>query len=284
VGHRPGAGSVAGVAQRDSRTFSFSGPNQRSREDGANCDYDTIYRLLRQLEAIVQSRKVNRDNVFRLVFALGVCWSCSFAWVLSDIQPLAAVAVYVLLPWVMVALVLAFPEDTTMSMDRRAGETAISVPFCWLMNIVMYVGPFLGSECVLNPAGLWFGVFPSAALFIASARVEKDWRRTRSKLLALALLLFFTLPYGYVAVRGLNTALDTSIPILYRSRVSGKRFGYRGGPRVTVEPWGPVKKTQDVLVTEDVYRGLQIGGPVCMALRQGALKVAWYGAEVCPGK
>jgi hypothetical protein len=231
----------------------------------------------------MQSRTVN-NRVFALVFTLALCWSGSFAWILRDIQPLGAVAVYVLVPWIMVALVLVFPEDTTMSMDRQPGVTAISVSFCWLLNIVVYVGPFLGSACVVNPAGLWIGLFPSAALFIASACVERDWRRTRSKPLALALLLFFTLPYGYVAVRGLNTALDTSPPVLYRSRISEKHFRYRGGPRLTVEPWGPVKQKQEVLATHEVYQGVQNGGTVCMALRRGALGVPWYRAELCPDK
>jgi hypothetical protein len=230
----------------------------------------------------MQSRKLN-NHVFGLAFALALCWNGSLVLILGDSQPLAAVAGYVLLPWIMVALVLVFPEDTTMSMDRRDGESAISVSFCWLLNILGYLAPFT-SQCVVNPVGLWIGLFPSAALFIASARVERDWRRTRSKPLALALLLFFTLPYGYVAVRGLNAALDASPPVLYRSRISTKHFGYRGGPRVTVEPWGPVKETREAVVTREVYHGLQVGGVVCMALRQGALRVPWYSAEVCPEK
>jgi hypothetical protein len=230
----------------------------------------------------VQNRKVN-NKVFALVLALAICWSCSLVWVLGDVLPLAAVAVYVLVPWIMVALVLAFPEDTTMSMDRRPGVSAISVSFCWFLNIIAYTAPFL-SQCVVNRAGFWIGVFPSAALFIASARVERDWRRTRSKPLALALLLFVTLPYGYITVRGLNAALDTSTPVLYRSRISGKHSGVKSGPFVTVEPWGPVKETQDVLVTHEVYQGVQSGGTVCMALRRGALRVPWYSAELCPDK
>jgi hypothetical protein len=230
----------------------------------------------------MQSRKLN-NQVFGLVFTLALCWNGSLVLILGDSQPLAAVAVYVLLPWIMVALVLVFPKDTTMSMDRRDGESATSVSFCWLLNIVGYVAP-LTSHSVVNRAGLWIGLFPSAALFIASARVERDWGRTRSKPLALALLLFFTLPYGYVAVRGLNAALDTSPPVLYRSRISEKHFRYRGGPRVTVEPWGPVKETQEVWVAQEIYHRLQIGGVVCMALRQGALRVPWYSAEVCPEK
>jgi hypothetical protein len=138
---------------------------------------------------------------------------------------------------------------------------------------------FVGPEDRFLRLGLGFG-----ALFAATALATAPGEEKKlSYLLYVAQLLFLSLLYGYVATKELDVVFDRSPEVIYQSRIIG-REGFRayGSPHsLPIEPWGPVQ-TNAYATIPHFQRKPNLGEPICMALRKGALGVPWYVAEQCP--
>ncbi|HTW74616.1 MAG TPA: hypothetical protein VMD56_06805 [Steroidobacteraceae bacterium] len=96
--------------------------------------------------------------------------------------------------------------------------------------------------------------------------------------------------YGYGVGLDLDTVADSSPAQVYRVKVLDKyerrSEGVRGVSSVRhylrLDRWGPVDHIGDVSVSVDDYELARRGAVVCLALRSGALRVAWYRISPCP--
>jgi hypothetical protein len=94
-------------------------------------------------------------------------------------------------------------------------------------------------------------------------------------------LLLSAHPWGTVQMA--NAHLDRSEPERFRVAVLDKHVtsGNRGTTlELRLAAWGPVPADL-VLVSREVYRAVEVGGTVCVALRPGALGVRWFLVQVC---
>jgi hypothetical protein len=93
-----------------------------------------------------------------------------------------------------------------------------------------------------------------------------------------AALVLFSLAYAYGAVIETNVLLDRSNPAYYSAAVQAKHVvnGKRVEYKLTLAPWGPKTRPNDLLVRSDTYGSVQVGDIAVLGLRRGALGIRWY--------
>jgi hypothetical protein len=183
------------------------------------------------------------------------------------------------LPWVAIVLVARFQP-----FYRFGGPNKSPLPD--LSLALMVPGFVLALEALtsMSPVG-WPPTFELSLVFCfalcGAAMLADPWlRKHRVTVLLLAVLCS---GYGYGAGLEVNALLDRSTPINYRVAVlskhvsHGKSTNYHFG----LAPWGRYRTSEDVMVPGWRYRQTQVGDTVCVALRTGALGVAWYTVGSC---
>jgi hypothetical protein len=98
------------------------------------------------------------------------------------------------------------------------------------------------------------------------------------------------------ALMEVNRLADRSKPRVFPVAVRGKRVEIPDGwssvhgstllekkstEYLTLAPWGPQSKLQDVSVPTEFYRSKQIGDTVCAQLRPGAIGIRWFVVTDC---
>jgi hypothetical protein len=188
--------------------------------------------------------------------------------------PLVAIALHIALPWLAVGMVMVYPKQLAVFLDS---DTRQPLSAAWFLNMIALVVLFRCVSFTDWTQAVWVGCIPGAALFAIGLIVE--WP-SRSGPLGLAFVMFFSVGYGYGAVRELDVLLDRSPAIVVRSTILEKsRFKAYA---LQVEPWGDVQQIKNVLVPESVYQSVEKGGSICMVLRRGAFGIGWYTAQACP--
>jgi hypothetical protein len=119
------------------------------------------------------------------------------------------------------------------------------------------------------------------ALTGAAVRID-PWLRTKRWIILLLGLM--TCVYGYGAGLELNALADKSSPRVYRVTVLAKHISRDSKSTtwyLTLPPWGPITRGEDVSVSAARYQRTQPGDTVCVLLRSGALQIAWYQIATC---
>jgi hypothetical protein len=187
--------------------------------------------------------------------------------------------VCIALPWVTLALVRQFQPLYRLGGPKNSPLPDLSLQF-FMPGIVLSLLALMS----ISPVGwqptieLWL-VF-SVALMATAMLVDPWLRKHRVAALLLSVLCS---GYGYGAGLEVNALLDRSTPINYPVAVLSKHVGGGRGHtyHLGLAPWGPYRVSGDVLVPLWRYRQTQVGDTVCVALRTGALGVAWYTVGSC---
>ncbi len=96
-------------------------------------------------------------------------------------------------------------------------------------------------------------------------------------------LPFLLVPMAWGAVVEANTLLDHSpaqvfqATVLDKHETSGKAHTFD----LTLSPWGPRSKAEDVSVDPGRYAGLSVGEKACVYMHPGAFKLRWITVERC---
>ena len=100
---------------------------------------------------------------------------------------------------------------------------------------------------------------------------------------SLVAFLFLSAFYGFGLASVADTLADHSTPVTYQIQVAGKHVS-RGKSTtcyLDLPPWGPIYHPNRISVSSSVYRNTIAGDPVCLELRSGALRAAWYKRVDC---
>jgi hypothetical protein len=90
--------------------------------------------------------------------------------------------------------------------------------------------------------------------------------------------------YGYGAVVLGNSELDAAAGRNYRVEVLAMHYSH--GSRsttyyLTLAPWGPRTRPEDVSVARNLYSATRPGEQVCVHQGAGALGIGWYVVKTC---
>jgi hypothetical protein len=207
-------------------------------------------------------------------------WAAAI-WAFVYPQPYeAALLVVALLPWA--AIVVAARGHGLYRLDARRNEVrpnlaiAMYVPgFALLLRAVEDVG-------VLDwKLALMYAVLATFIIFLAAVRSDPTLLERRS----LAIGLFCIMgSYGYGAVALGNSELDSAAGQDYRVQVLAMH--YSSGSKsttyyLTLAPWGPRTRPEDVSVARTLYRQTRPGAEVCVHQGPGAIGIGWYVVRAC---
>ncbi|MGJ4888169.1 hypothetical protein [Bradyrhizobium sp. HKCCYLR20261] len=125
-----------------------------------------------------------------------------------------------------------------------------------------------------------FAIAVAIIFLVVAMRFETQLRRRGWRLL---LASVFVGAYAFGTLGQFNTALDRSAPALLRSRVLSKHLGHSrlAGHQVTLEAWGPFATPTQAHVPQALHERLQPGDTVCLRLRDGAFRMAWFSVAAC---
>jgi len=196
-------------------------------------------------------------------------------------QPYAvALLIIALLPWT--AMILAAKSHGLFRLDARRNDvrpnlaTAMYLPgFVLLLRAVEDVG-------VLDwQLALVYAALTTLIIWWAALRCDPTLRARRSA----AMILFCIMgAYGYGAVALGNSQLDTSAGQNYRVQVLAMHYT-RGSKStsyyLTLAPWGPRTRPEDVSVARALYSVTRPGGAVCVHQGPGSLGIGWYVVRSC---
>jgi hypothetical protein len=184
------------------------------------------------------------------------------------------------LPWLAIILVARFQPLYRFAGSRNDERVDLTLPLmlpgCALtwdalftFNTLEWQGPLM-----LACAG-------GFALTGVAARIDPWFRDQRWGVLATGL---FACAYGFGTGMEFNALADRSTPEVYRVKVHAKYVSESSHVPtwyLTVEPWGPVADSEDISVSKAQYQLTKPGDTVCVLLKSGALKIAWYRVEPC---
>lgn len=183
------------------------------------------------------------------------------------------------LPWGAVALVRQFQPFYRLGGPKNSPLPDLSLPF-FMPGVVLSLLALMSMSSVG-----WQPTFELSLVFfvalVAAAMLVDPWLRKHR--VAALLLAVLCSGYGYGAGLEVNALLDRSTPINYPVAVLSKHVshGKSTSYHFSLAPWGPYRTSEDVMVPGWRYRQTQVGGTVCVALRTGALGVAWYTVGSC---
>ncbi len=83
--------------------------------------------------------------------------------------------------------------------------------------------------------------------------------------------------YGYGISALANVMFDTSIPATFTAKILEKREANQHTKvyYLTLAPWGPLVKADEIFVTQDIYEKIVIGDSVSLQLYAGAFHMPW---------
>lgn len=138
-----------------------------------------------------------------------------------------------------------------------------------------------GGYSFVEQSRLWsYVVWAMILFFTAFFRAITGANRPR-KYFALVFVAFLYCHAAIILANGLN---DASRPAIYTTTVVNKfeTHGKNASNNLVLAEWGPVSTQNQISVSRHFYDNTEIGDTVCLSLREGRLRMAWYRAVNCP--
>jgi hypothetical protein len=189
-------------------------------------------------------------------------------------------AALVVLPWVAICLVARFQPLYRFAGSRNDERVDLTLPLM-LPGLILTWDALFTLNTLEWQGPLMLACAGGLVLTGVAARIDPWFRHQRWGVLAIGL---FACAYGYGTGMELNALTDGSPPQVHRVRVLGKHVDESSHVStwyLTLEPWGPDADSEDVSVSKTQYQLTKPGDTVCVPLKSGALKIAWYRVETC---
>jgi hypothetical protein len=227
-----------------------------------------------------EERLAGLERAKRIAGALQIAAFGATAWGAFYPRPYrAAILTLVVLPWLAVSLVWRWPGLYRIDERRNDVHPNVAVPF-------MIPGFILGLRVLFDlhvlewQRAISLSIGVGVVLWFAALMADPILRARKG---VAVIFLLLTSAYGAGAGLEANALLDKTPETIYPAKVLAKHIdsGRHTEYNLHLSPWGPKKETNMVSVPRKFYESLQPGESVCIALRPGALHVAWYAVRRC---
>jgi hypothetical protein len=192
-----------------------------------------------------------------------------------------AITLLILMPWL--AVILMARSEGLFHIDQRRNDAHPSLgPMFIMPGLILAVRALNDMHALEWKPALGLSIVIGSVLWIFTAvKVDTD---LRSRRVSLVILPFIMLAYGYGAGMEINALLDRSAPSVYSVHVMHKHIssGRHRTYDLLLEPWGPEAQSENISVSSSLYRSVTVGDRVCVALKPGALNIAWFAVHACP--
>ena len=201
-------------------------------------------------------------------------WVCGF-WLMFYPKPyLPAVLLNILLPIAGIFVYIKYNKYVELDDDR------------WEENPNVGAIVLIPSLALVARALLDFNLFYETRFWICTAGITlimlviilmktSEYKRNRWVPFALALFMF---PYVLGTTVLTNCLFDSSDAERYSSYITDKYIstGKTKTYNITIEPWGPVTETEDIIVGKSFYENAQKGQRINLQLKGGAWGFKWF--------
>lgn len=94
----------------------------------------------------------------------------------------------------------------------------------------------------------------------------------------LGTIMLFVLAYSYSSFMMVNCNFDYSKSTLYPAKVISREVthGKHDAYYLTLNPWGPRTKAEEITVSKSLYNTVNVGDTVQVYVKKGTLKVPWF--------
>jgi len=226
-------------------------------------------------ERLAALRRAKALNIFGIAFSIAAAAALKLG---PASVSLPSAAVLALAPLFVLFLVQRSPLLYSVfkrRADPRADLSAVLLIAAFGFLICAGGANFVSIESILVIAGSI-----SLVLFAALYITARNGSAVPGSLVA---FLFLSAFYGFGLASVADTLADHSTPVTYQIQVAGKHVS-RGKSTtcyLDLPPWGPIYHPNRISVSSSVYRNTIAGDPVCLELRSGALRAAWYKRVDC---
>jgi hypothetical protein len=190
------------------------------------------------------------------------------------------VGLLILLPWIGLGVAARFRGLVRVDAKKNDPHPTVGIAFL-IPGFVLMLRVVTDIHVMNWRPVLWMAVVIALVMTFAAVRVDPLLAKNRWMAL---LLLGLTMPYGYGAGIEADALLDRAAPTVYRTTLLDKHIS-RGSKHtdyeLTVGPWGPYQTNQRIDVAPRIYYSLKRGDDVCVQVRPGALRIAWYVVGRC---
>ncbi|OON68106.1 hypothetical protein [Hymenobacter sp. CRA2] len=163
--------------------------------------------------------------------------------------------------------------------DRKSSAYPSISPALIFPSLGLILRSLFDQELV-RMAPLWPLVGVVAALLAVALLLgnRQTLRQRGTALMTISTAVFCAALYGYGATTMYNAAFDEAEPAVHLAKVlkKHKSSGRTTTYNLTVTPWGPIKKVEDVQVSRAYYEQTQPGDSVSILLMSGRLDLPWY--------
>jgi hypothetical protein len=189
------------------------------------------------------------------------------------------IALLLVLPWSALYIASRYHGFVVINEKRRNQAGGVGMVFLF-PGLVLALRAVEDMNALNWQRPLLFAVAISGLMVFAAGLADTVLRKQR---VALVLMFSLSLAYGYGAAMETNAMLDRWPATVFATKVrrkyvsSGKHTNYH----LEVAPWGPHDREDNLTVSRAFYDAQQVGEPVCIALRSGALGIEWYAVGYC---
>lgn len=191
-----------------------------------------------------------------------------------------AMAVTVLTPWL--AIETLRRHKGLIRLDGPTNDVYPSIGAALILpGMVLSMRVLLDWQIVNWVPGLVGGFGIATLMLFILLQLDLEARR---RALASSLLFLFLIPYGYSALTLASCLWGNQEIEQFTARVVSKRVASRSsGPDylLEVKPWGHRSEVNEVSAVRSLYDQLTVGDQACIAVRPGALSIAWFTVWPC---
>lgn len=192
---------------------------------------------------------------------------------------LALLLLLALFPWVVLWLQIRSP--LLYNLFGRAKDPRPTLYFVLIASGFGILFPTFNK--VHSSNNMLISVYGCLAGMVLAFLFKRTTRESDGKFGALLGLFVFCSLYGFGLATQINTQMDHSRPMEFRTQVAQKRMSHGKSTSyyLNLEHGGSTLGEIEVSVPGSLYQSVQIGDRVCLTTHEGALRVSWYTVHLC---
>ena len=201
----------------------------------------------------------------------------SFFWLLFYPHPYK-IAIYsaAIIPWIVLYMVR--DSKGIIKIDERKNSAYPNASLAFTFPMIGLLIRSLLDVSLLSWAPLIKYILFLAVVLYALALTTTKMHRNKKKFAQSLVFLLFIAAYSYGLVAEVNSLEDKGPSKVFTATVTGKHesSGKTTTYYLSLSPWGPRKKEDDVNVARSFYERSQVGETVHVYLKNGALGGQWF--------
>lgn len=237
----------------------------------------------------VLERSNNLKRAKKVAVALNITGIWLLIWLFAYPKPYDLVIISSILFPILCLIILKYFKGLLL-FDARTKSAHPTIMLAIISPSVGLLIRALQDFKIFNYSNVWIPSLLIAATYVVILIIDdKTLKNDKAKqYFTLFTYCGATFAYSFSAVVIINCLYDRSIPNLFTSTITDKKFiqGYSSSSTYSVKltSWGEQKEAKEVSVTKDEFKNMEINDQVSILSKKGLLDISWYEIKVKSSK